>query len=112
MFNCDKQYADNLRHATHPEPGDYWHEMFCPVLVVLKVTNESVTYCEKRKSARPDHWTWDLSETKRVWREDFRKRLEYQSAQMKDKFWAWVAPRCHIEFADHWRDESKTESGE
>jgi hypothetical protein len=34
--------ADNIKHAANPEPGDYWHEMFCPVRVVLHVTAETV----------------------------------------------------------------------
>jgi hypothetical protein len=34
--------ADNIKPAANPEPGDYWHEMFCPVRVVLHVTAETV----------------------------------------------------------------------
>lgn len=32
--------ALNLKHLHNPEPGDYWHEMFCPVIVVIDVDLE------------------------------------------------------------------------
>jgi hypothetical protein len=103
-MNFDKQYEDNAKHAAEPMRGDYWHEMFCPVRVVLHVTPDIVVFCEKTKATDPNHWTWDLDHVVKVFKEDFGDRLRYGSEAMKDKFWAWVAPQAHIEFADYYRD--------
>jgi len=105
MKDRDEQQKVNLKHAVDPQRGDYWHEMFCPIRVVLHVTEDTVTFCEKTKQTKPDHWTWDIDKVCRVFKDEFRQGLEYQSVPMKDKFHADVVPGAHVVFADYYRDE-------
>lgn len=101
MFEDDRTKRmdeDNTRHAIYPEPGDYWHEMFCPIRVVLAVTPETVTICETTKSTDKDHWTWDLSATKKILKEEFANGIRYKSEAMKHKFSCDVVPRGHAVF--------------
>jgi hypothetical protein len=94
----------NTKHAAEPHPGDYWHEMFCPIRVVLAVTSETVVICEDRKDSGKNHWTWDLTKAKKILRENFGSRLHYESNAMKHKFWCDVEPECHKSFATIWAD--------
>jgi hypothetical protein len=100
VMPCHKRDTDNAKHGANPEPGDYWHEMFCPIRVVLDVTPETVTFCETIKSTDENHWTWDLDVVHKVLKENFCEGIQYTSAGMKDKFCADVVPRGHAEFAE------------
>lgn len=102
METRGEQELLNTKHAKSPERGDYWHEMFHPIRVVLGVTSDIVTFCETTKPTSKDRWTWDLSKVNVVPLKDFGPYLHYQSEPMKHKTWADVAPRSHIEFSDWW----------
>lgn len=91
--------AANIQHARNPEVGDYWHEMFCPVMVVLDVTSLHVIICKKKKDVDRDHWTWDVSETKHLTREQFALEPHYSTAKMAHKFHCDVIPRGHADVA-------------
>lgn len=36
-------------HAINPKPGDFWHEMYTPVCIVLDANNDYVTICKKHR---------------------------------------------------------------
>lgn len=93
-------HAVNERHALSPERGDYWHEMFCPVRVVLAVGADTVTICETTKGAGEGRWTWDFSKTRTIPKSEFGIGLHYCSEAMKHNFVCDVAPRSHREVAD------------
>ena len=38
-YNHETQNHLNKMHLLHPKPGDYWHEMYCPVARVLDATD-------------------------------------------------------------------------
>jgi hypothetical protein len=98
MFGADKQQELNAAALANPQPGDYWHEMFCGCFIVLAVTPETVTFCETKIDVDPRHWTWDVSKTSRVLREEFSKRLHYGS--MPDKTWCDIGTKRHLEFVE------------
>lgn len=100
-------YDKNLQSATHPKIGDYWHDMYCPVTVVVSVTEEHVFICEKTKDVDDQHWTWDLDKITSYTRADFLQRHRYgrignpefiatDSADIKNEFWADVIPEAHV----------------
>lgn len=37
-------------HFLKPQPGDFWHDCFSPVLIVLEASEDSVTVCDKTKT--------------------------------------------------------------
>lgn len=92
--------ALNEKHATDPQRGDYWHEMFCPAFVVLARLGNRVVFCDKVKKTDASHWTWDLDGggVKMLTVEEFRKRLQYAT---NPHYWCDVSPQRHKGVADH-----------
>lgn len=91
--------ALNAKHRLDPKVGDYWHEMFCPNLVVVGLGQKTVTVCKKTQPAGDRRWTWDLSKTDIMSRESFAEWPLYRrlsgGAHMGDKCFADVAPEAH-----------------
>lgn len=94
MNHKERQELNNL-HAKNPTVGDYWEEMFAPACVVIGVTKEAVSLCDKTKSVTDTTWTWDLSQTRQLSRDEFSRWLRYQSPEMSDRTWCNVHPRQH-----------------
>jgi len=90
----------NIEHAANPLPGDYWHEMFAPICVVLAVAGGMVVYCDKTRSTDNDHWTWDLSQPSAKTREEFRRWLHYGSETMAHLTVGQCEPEAHKWAAD------------
>ncbi len=86
-----ERHKQNTKHAKNPQPGDYWHEMLCPILVVLKATKFQVWVCEERKDTSDGYWTWDLIQTKILTRKTFEANLKYDT--IDDKHWCSVIPK-------------------
>lgn len=82
----------NEKHINDPMPGDYWHEMFTGICVVLAVDENNVTICRKKKDVDRDHWTWDLSEKEVMTRLDFKTWLSYGTIPGT---WADVSRKRH-----------------
>jgi hypothetical protein len=95
------QEALNLHHANNPEVGDYWHEMYAPMFIVLAVDNTSIICGASTIPSGPDCWTWDVAKTQRMSRSVFRSRLEYQTIQ--DRFWCSVIPRGHADYVSFFK---------
>lgn len=91
-FDSSRQDALNERHASDPQPGDYWHEMFCPVLVIAARFPIGVLVCDTPKDVGDNKWTWNLEKCRVMTVEELRRKLEYNS---RKGFWANVAPRAH-----------------
>lgn len=91
--------ALNTKHRLDPKVGDYWHEMLCPNLVVIGVSSKTITICDSTRSVGNRHWTWDLSKTKIMSREDFAEWPLYRrlsgNDHMGDKCFVDVAPEAH-----------------
>ena len=93
-------------HRLNPTVGDYWEDHFCPVMLVLEVTEHYVVVCETKKAEGPKHWTWDLSKTRILSRDEFAKKPLYDktgTGGIGDRCWCHVHPGSHIEFVDIWR---------
>lgn len=95
----EDRHVTALRHARNPKVGDYWNEMFMPVLLVVEVDDKWVKFCEKTKPARNGNgWTWDLTEFVSLPRYKFIQKLQYGgisddwSGDMSEKFWCSVIP--------------------
>jgi hypothetical protein len=78
-------------HINEPCVGDYWHETFCPVCVVLSVSDFRLVIC-KHTTAFDDGWTWALDNRTDISRDEFKQWLAYKSIP---GYWADVAPRAH-----------------
>jgi len=47
----------NRSAVAAPRPGDYWHEMYCPIMIVLEV--DPLIVCREQESVG-DGWFWQL----------------------------------------------------
>ena len=103
----EEHKALSIKHAADPKPGDYWHERFSPVALVLEVTAFHVTYLSKTRQGTslvmPISWTWDASHVKVKTRAEFRDWLSYESIPGT---WALVVPewKHFAEFRDAARE--------
>jgi hypothetical protein len=89
----------NIKHALNPEPGDYWHEMFTPIMVVLDVTSMHVVICDGTKPADKDRWSWDYKKIKCLTRKEFNMKPRYDSPKLIDHFHCDVMPNAHVDVA-------------
>ena len=94
VFPMSEREKMDKEHASNPKPGDYWHECYSPVCVVLAVAAGVVIYCDTPKET-DNGWTWDL-EGKRQAKsiQDFYKWLEYDT--IPNRFWASCCPQAHM----------------
>jgi hypothetical protein len=104
----------NFRHAKNPQPGDYWHEKFIPVLVVLNVDRENklVTYCRKTILGEDywhGDWHWELNDTETVRVDRFARYLAY-GGKPEDGFWADVIIRHFEPLARQWKRLQRKEN--
>lgn len=112
-YDADEQKALDEKHATDPQPGDYWQEMLMGVLVVLSRTGDLVHICDGKKDAGRDHWTWDFKKLKTLTIEQFKKRLGYGTIP---GYWASVWPGAHMwavkemESSSRWPDPENDEA--
>jgi hypothetical protein len=92
--------AQNEKHAANPQRGDYWQEMFCPVLIVLGRVGNRVLICDKTKSAGPGRWSWDVDGdgVKLLTLDAFRKELTYST---NTRFYCDVVPHGDTATADY-----------
>ena len=83
----------NERHAKDPKLGDYWHEMFNGICVVIEVDLIHVTICKTKRSVGMNEWTWDLSNLDIMTHEEFQRWLSYDT---RPGYWADVIPEDHL----------------
>ncbi len=104
-YNHEAQLALNKEHRIRPQPGDYWHDMYSPILLVVWQDGEHVEYLENivHYVNVYDGWKWnvDLPPTRSTY-EDFAKRILYsiQSEALKDLTWCDVIPDRMREYVD------------
>ncbi len=91
----DREQALNAQHLECPRPGDYWHEMFMPICVVLSASDDCICLCSKTTSVEGNRWTWDLTETRTLSKKEFSKWLSYTAIPGT---WARVMPEAHSWF--------------
>lgn len=95
----------NEAHVKDPKPGDYWHEMLCPCLIVLdRYADDMIIVCTKRL-VFSDGWLWDLDKPEFMSLEALRKKVTYGS---HDGFCADVFPEGHKRFADQFKTRIRT----
>ncbi len=88
----------NLRAASYPEVGDYWHERFAPILLVVLVRNGQVVCLHKTKNHDDNKWSWDYDSVLIFGSiESFRSYLmrdRFGSGSITKQTWADVIPGC------------------
>lgn len=90
IFPEEEQTQLNEQAMRHPQPGDYWQEMFCPYFLVVQVKVEQgqdrfvVLSAMKREGepyARIDNgdgtWSFDCSKSMIVDRQWIEDRVQY-----------------------------------
>ena len=73
-------HAINIEHLADPKPGDYWHEMFMPIALVLARVCQWVVVWKLASDDRPIVMTID----------EFGMWLRYKT--IPDKTWAHCIP--------------------
>jgi len=76
-------HALNIEHADNPVTGDYWHEMFCPIARIHKVTATHVLV-EKLTKPVVEQSRFNMT------RSEFARWIRYDS--IPNKTWADVSP--------------------
>lgn len=90
----------NEKHVKDPKIGDYWVEMFTPILVVVgRPAPDKVLVCKKTKEVDKDHWTWDFSVLEVMTLEGFSRYLHYEGESMKHSCWCDCIPE-HMKWAN------------
>jgi hypothetical protein len=87
MFDKDKQNQLNQDALANPQPGDYWHEMFCPYFLVVHVAGDDITVLSciggSNIKASVDHgdgtWSFDYSKSQVVNRDWISDLVLYKS---------------------------------
>jgi len=87
----------NERHLADPQPGDFWHEMFSPYVVILARVETQLIVYRKRIDVPPNHWTWDTDSPSFMTLDELRKLVTYGTIP---GFVADVTPGHHKSFAD------------
>lgn len=92
------QNALNLRAASHPEVGDYWHERYAPILLVVLVRNGQVVCLHRTQDHEDNKWSWDYNRIVIYPSiESFRKYLmrdRFGNQSITNETWADVIPNC------------------
>ena len=93
-YNHAAQQKLNQEALANPNPGDYWHEMFCPYFIVTAVKGPDITvlsclggpysYTRKQEpTAKLEHmdgtWSFDYSKSMVVDRAWIEKAVRYES---------------------------------
>lgn len=94
MVDVKEQDLQNHNALLNPQPGDYWHEMFCPYFIVVNVEGDKfrVLSCmggpgsynrKDEPNARIEvdsgHWTFDCSKSMLVDRAWIEKAVRYEN---------------------------------
>lgn len=88
-----KQDLANLKALANPQPGDYWHEMFCPYFIVVDREGDKFrvlsclggpkSFTRKHeldaKVDTKDGWHFDYSKSMLVDHEWIRQTVRYES---------------------------------
>ncbi|QKL02911.1 hypothetical protein GEV39_16660 [Pseudomonas sp. NY5710] len=69
----------NELHLREPQPGDFWHERFCPYHIVLAVTPDGVVITDKTKPDGSSHYTFELEAAKEITHEEHARAVRYSS---------------------------------
>lgn len=79
LINIKNSYeaALQLFCLENPRIGDFWHEMYSPVLIVVDVhENQDLTICEEIKNVDDKSYEFDLLKSIRISKEEFFKKLK------------------------------------
>lgn len=122
MFDHKEQDLKNHKALLNPQPGDYWHEMFCPYFIVVNVEGDKyrVLSCmggpnsfnrkdepDARLNVDTGHWSFDYSKSMLVDRAWIEKAVRYENI---DGFVADVVQGEKTErIAQEWRNWKQKE---
>jgi hypothetical protein len=95
---AETRHDRNKERIANPQPGDYWHEMFCPYFVVVAAEGDQILICDKRVDVGRDRWTWDISQCRYATKAELRERVTYST--MPDGFCADCSPKSHAWVVD------------
>jgi hypothetical protein len=88
-YDHEAQKALDQKHLKYPKPGDYWHEMYCPIARILGIFNGQIVL--QKVSGMQGKEISDTEPSPEVMSvADFKKWVSYDS--MPDKTWCNVIP--------------------
>lgn len=100
----------NQNAVDNPEPGDYWHEMFCPYFMVVKVDGDDITILSCMDRNDPLHYA-KVDNKDGTWSFDYAKHMVVDKDWIQDKvtyksipgFVATVS-KGHDKLVDEWKE--------
>lgn len=81
-----------LEALNDPQPGDYWSDHFCPILIVLDVQGDVITTCSKKIAPSPNHWSFDINHQVVMTKAELKDYLSYKNPAMLELPWAECSP--------------------
>jgi hypothetical protein len=105
--NSDTQRLLNREHAKSPQIGDYWHERFVPILVIVSRSDTNLVVCKTRRDLKDrESWTWELSKLERMTIDELEKYVKYSTM---DEYWCDVVLGAH-QWVEDYVDKSLVNS--
>lgn len=102
-MNYDQMKELSLERLDHPQPGDYWHERLCPILVVLEVMPEgTIIVADKTEKVDGGHFTFVLENAIALTHEEFIKNLCYRTKPGTPIGLVSTGPKFRL-FVDEWK---------
>jgi hypothetical protein len=90
IFNNKDQTALNVKHVNDPQPGDFWHEMYAPIIRVLGRTADGSVIVQKVHGLQGTDVRDDDPAPIVMTLTEFKRWVSYQT--MPDKTYCDVMP--------------------
>jgi len=101
----------NQEATTNPQPGDYWHEMFCPCFLVVRVKGNDITILDfmskdpavNARIVDTNGWDVDYTRARVVDRAWIKNMVSYNSIPgfvadvVRSKRWSEIAEQWRIQ---------------
>jgi hypothetical protein len=132
--------SDDEHHFRFPAPGDFWHDCYSPVLIVLESTDDGVVICDETmpvfeepdqemvlksyqnfddpevkkyfsKTRKETGYTFDLDRARCVSKKEFDRMIKcYENPELQDKTTYRCIPGKAKEFVEIWTKIGKYNS--
>lgn len=103
-----RQYKDINRESLEklcfeqPKIGDFWHEMYCPVLVIVDVhENNDLTICEHTKDTENNTYMFDVSRCRKITRQEFSDKIKWYKNKPEEICYRVIPERC-VSIYEQW----------
>ena len=84
-YDPKEQKLANNKALLDPQPGDYWHEMFCPYFIVVQVKKDAITVLSCLGG--PNSYNRKDEPSAKVKNKDGTWSFDYSKSMVVDRAW-------------------------